>query len=100
MPEERLTLIQGTLTCKLCVCVSLQDLHLHKFFHHCQLLRSGSEENPAELIKYLKVSSTHTHSHTCSKQTHTHAAHTLTHMHESLSGCVLTAALVPRLAAH
>src|SRR4029434_4160742 len=79
MPEERLTLIQGTLTCKLCVCVSLQDLHLHKFFQHCQLLRSGSEENPAGLIKYLKESRTHTHSHTRSKQTHTHT-HTHTHL--------------------
>uniref|UniRef100_A0A8C7CV64 Dedicator of cytokinesis 11 n=1 Tax=Oncorhynchus kisutch TaxID=8019 RepID=A0A8C7CV64_ONCKI len=31
-----------------------QDLHLHKFFQHCQLMRSSSEGNPAELIKYLK----------------------------------------------
>ncbi|XP_030635381.1 dedicator of cytokinesis protein 11 [Chanos chanos] len=31
-----------------------QDLHLHNFFQHCQLMRSGSEGNPAELIKYLK----------------------------------------------
>ncbi|KAJ3585738.1 hypothetical protein NHX12_014457 [Muraenolepis orangiensis] len=32
-----------------------QDLHLHKFFQHCQLMRSSSPEgNPAELIKYLK----------------------------------------------
>ncbi|XP_035263368.1 dedicator of cytokinesis protein 11 isoform X2 [Anguilla anguilla] len=31
-----------------------QDLHLHKFFQHCQLIRSGSEDSPAELIKYLK----------------------------------------------
>uniref|UniRef100_A0A8C4IUJ7 Dedicator of cytokinesis 11 n=1 Tax=Dicentrarchus labrax TaxID=13489 RepID=A0A8C4IUJ7_DICLA len=31
-----------------------QDLHLHKFFQHCQLMRSTSEANPAELIKYLK----------------------------------------------
>lgn len=35
--------------------VSLQDLHLHKFFQHCQLMRTASEGNPAELIKYLKV---------------------------------------------
>ena len=32
-----------------------QDLHLHKFFQHCQLMRETSEGNPAELIKYLKV---------------------------------------------
>ncbi|KAL0970254.1 hypothetical protein UPYG_G00239490 [Umbra pygmaea] len=31
-----------------------QDLHLHKFFQHCQLMRSSSEGNPADLIKYLK----------------------------------------------
>ncbi|XP_036403695.1 dedicator of cytokinesis protein 11 [Megalops cyprinoides] len=31
-----------------------QDLHLHKFFQHCQLMRSGSEDSPAELVKYLK----------------------------------------------
>uniref|UniRef100_A0AAY4EL37 Dedicator of cytokinesis 11 n=1 Tax=Denticeps clupeoides TaxID=299321 RepID=A0AAY4EL37_9TELE len=31
-----------------------QDLHLHKFFQHCQLMQSSSEGNPAELIKYLK----------------------------------------------
>ncbi|KAM6909379.1 dedicator of cytokinesis protein 11 isoform 2-T2 [Xenentodon cancila] len=31
-----------------------QDLHLHKFFEHCQLMRSTPEANPAELIKYLK----------------------------------------------
>ncbi|KAM3591225.1 uncharacterized protein V6R79_024850 [Siganus canaliculatus] len=31
-----------------------QDLHLHKFFQHCQLMRTASEANPAELIKYLK----------------------------------------------
>uniref|UniRef100_A0A8B9LJ80 Dedicator of cytokinesis 11 n=1 Tax=Astyanax mexicanus TaxID=7994 RepID=A0A8B9LJ80_ASTMX len=31
-----------------------QDLHLHKFFQYCQLMRSTSEGNPAELIKYLK----------------------------------------------
>lgn len=34
----------------------LQDLYLHQFFQHCQLMRSTSEGNPAELIKYLKVS--------------------------------------------
>ncbi|KAK2494790.1 hypothetical protein MC885_001496, partial [Smutsia gigantea] len=33
-----------------------QDLHVHKFFHHCQLVQSGSKEIPGELIKYLKVS--------------------------------------------
>lgn len=32
-----------------------QDLHVHKFFHHCQLIQSGSKEVPGELIKYLKV---------------------------------------------
>lgn len=32
-----------------------QDLHLHKFFQHCQLMRTTSEDNQAELIKYLKV---------------------------------------------
>ncbi|XP_034021009.1 dedicator of cytokinesis protein 11 isoform X2 [Thalassophryne amazonica] len=31
-----------------------QDLHLHKFFQHCQLMRTTSEGSPAELIKYLK----------------------------------------------
>uniref|UniRef100_A0A7N8XTE7 Dedicator of cytokinesis 11 n=1 Tax=Mastacembelus armatus TaxID=205130 RepID=A0A7N8XTE7_9TELE len=31
-----------------------QDLHLHKFFQHCQLMRTTSEGNSAELIKYLK----------------------------------------------
>uniref|UniRef100_A0A8D3ARX2 Dedicator of cytokinesis 11 n=1 Tax=Scophthalmus maximus TaxID=52904 RepID=A0A8D3ARX2_SCOMX len=31
-----------------------QDLHLHKFFQHCQLMRTTSEDNQAELIKYLK----------------------------------------------
>ncbi|XP_034713258.1 dedicator of cytokinesis protein 11 [Etheostoma cragini] len=33
---------------------SRKDLHLHKFFQHCQLMRTTSEGNPAELIKYLK----------------------------------------------
>lgn len=32
-----------------------QDLHVHKFFQHCQLIQSGSKEVPGELIKYLKV---------------------------------------------
>ncbi|XP_055012660.1 dedicator of cytokinesis protein 11 isoform X2 [Boleophthalmus pectinirostris] len=31
-----------------------QDLHLHNFFQHCQLMRSTSEGSPADLIKYLK----------------------------------------------
>ncbi|KAM3857704.1 dedicator of cytokinesis protein 11 [Diretmus argenteus] len=31
-----------------------QDLHLHKFFQHCQLMRTTSDANLAELIKYLK----------------------------------------------
>ncbi|XP_056115262.1 dedicator of cytokinesis protein 11 isoform X1 [Rhinichthys klamathensis goyatoka] len=31
-----------------------QDLHLHNFFQHCQLMRSASQGNPAELVKYLK----------------------------------------------
>ncbi|MEJ1276833.1 dedicator of cytokinesis 11 [Cricetulus griseus] len=31
-----------------------QDLHVQKFFHHCQLIQSGSKEVPGELIKYLK----------------------------------------------
>uniref|UniRef100_A0A8C4LSW0 Dedicator of cytokinesis 11 n=1 Tax=Equus asinus TaxID=9793 RepID=A0A8C4LSW0_EQUAS len=31
-----------------------QDLHVHKFFHHCQVIQSGSKEVPGELIKYLK----------------------------------------------
>lgn len=34
----------------------LQDLYLHQFFQHCQLMKSTSEGNPAELVKYLKVS--------------------------------------------
>lgn len=42
-----------------------QDLHLHKFFQHCQLMRTTSEGNQAELIKYLKVrycEAAHSHS--------------------------------------
>ena len=39
----------------MCIFSQLQDLHLHKFFQHCQLMRSSPEGNPAELIKYLKV---------------------------------------------
>ncbi|CAG5929495.1 unnamed protein product [Menidia menidia] len=31
-----------------------QDFHLHTFFQHCQQMRATSEDNPAELIKYLK----------------------------------------------
>ncbi|XP_023821592.1 dedicator of cytokinesis protein 11 isoform X2 [Oryzias latipes] len=31
-----------------------QDPHLQKFFQHCQLMRTTSEGNPADLIKYLK----------------------------------------------
>ncbi|XP_069049551.1 dedicator of cytokinesis protein 11 isoform X4 [Lepisosteus oculatus] len=31
-----------------------QDTHLHKFFQHCQMLQSGPQESPAELVKYLK----------------------------------------------
>ncbi|XP_047241693.1 dedicator of cytokinesis protein 11 isoform X2 [Girardinichthys multiradiatus] len=31
-----------------------QDLHLHKFFQHCQLMKTTPGGNPAELIKYLK----------------------------------------------
>ncbi|TRY94835.1 hypothetical protein DNTS_029910, partial [Danionella cerebrum] len=31
-----------------------QDLHLHNFFQHCQLMHSTSQGSPAELIKYLK----------------------------------------------
>ncbi|XP_055085020.1 dedicator of cytokinesis protein 11 isoform X2 [Periophthalmus magnuspinnatus] len=31
-----------------------QDLHLHNFFQHCQLIRMTSEGSPADLIKYLK----------------------------------------------
>ncbi|XP_062850163.1 dedicator of cytokinesis protein 11 [Trichomycterus rosablanca] len=31
-----------------------QDLHLNNFFQYCQVMRSTSEGNPAELIKYLK----------------------------------------------
>ncbi|KAM9836745.1 dedicator of cytokinesis protein 11 [Aulostomus maculatus] len=34
--------------------IHAQDLHLHKFFQHCQLMRTTSEVNQAELIKYLK----------------------------------------------
>ncbi|XP_051505801.1 dedicator of cytokinesis protein 11-like isoform X2 [Myxocyprinus asiaticus] len=30
------------------------DLHLHNFFQHCQLMRSTSQGNHSELIKYLK----------------------------------------------
>uniref|UniRef100_A0A672SK89 Dedicator of cytokinesis protein 11-like n=1 Tax=Sinocyclocheilus grahami TaxID=75366 RepID=A0A672SK89_SINGR len=31
-----------------------QDLHLHNFFQYCQLMKSASQGNPAELVKYLK----------------------------------------------
>ncbi|XP_069468948.1 dedicator of cytokinesis protein 11 isoform X2 [Ambystoma mexicanum] len=31
-----------------------QDMHLHKFFHHCQTLQSGSAQGPGELVKHLK----------------------------------------------
>ncbi|XP_072231929.1 dedicator of cytokinesis protein 11 isoform X2 [Leuresthes tenuis] len=31
-----------------------QDFHLHTFFQHCQQMRTTSEGNPVELIKYLK----------------------------------------------
>lgn len=32
-------------------------MHLHKFFHHCQLIQTGAKEVPGELVKYLKVNS-------------------------------------------
>ncbi|XP_039427860.1 dedicator of cytokinesis protein 11 isoform X6 [Corvus cornix cornix] len=31
-----------------------QDMHLHKFFHYCQLVQAGAKEVPGELVKYLK----------------------------------------------
>ncbi|NXQ53457.1 DOC11 protein, partial [Anthoscopus minutus] len=31
-----------------------QDMHLHKFFHYCQLVQAGTKEVPGELVKYLK----------------------------------------------
>ncbi|XP_039945149.1 dedicator of cytokinesis protein 11 isoform X2 [Hirundo rustica] len=31
-----------------------QDIHLHKFFHYCQLVQAGAKEVPGELVKYLK----------------------------------------------
>ncbi|XP_072315013.1 dedicator of cytokinesis protein 11 isoform X2 [Eucyclogobius newberryi] len=31
-----------------------QDLHLHNFFQHCQLIRTTSEGSSTDLIKYLK----------------------------------------------
>ncbi|XP_048192271.1 dedicator of cytokinesis protein 11 isoform X2 [Perognathus longimembris pacificus] len=31
-----------------------EDLHVHRFFHRCQLIQSGSEEAPCELIKCIK----------------------------------------------
>ncbi|XP_076828065.1 dedicator of cytokinesis protein 11 isoform X2 [Brachyhypopomus gauderio] len=34
--------------------VYTQDLHLHNFFEYCQQMRSTSEGNPTDLIKYLK----------------------------------------------
>ncbi|XP_029113223.1 dedicator of cytokinesis protein 11 isoform X1 [Scleropages formosus] len=34
--------------------IHTQDPHLHRFFQHCQMMRAGSEDSPAELIKYLK----------------------------------------------
>lgn len=32
-------------------------MHLHKFFHYCQLVQAGAKEVPGELVKYLKVNS-------------------------------------------
>lgn len=47
---------EGNESSFICLCPSVfQDLHVHKFFHHCQLIQSGSKEVPGELIKYLKV---------------------------------------------
>ncbi|XP_078544670.1 dedicator of cytokinesis protein 11 isoform X1 [Lissotriton helveticus] len=31
-----------------------QDVHLHKFFHHCQAVQSGNTHVPGELVKHLK----------------------------------------------
>uniref|UniRef100_A0A8C3VG31 Dedicator of cytokinesis 11 n=1 Tax=Catharus ustulatus TaxID=91951 RepID=A0A8C3VG31_CATUS len=31
-----------------------QDMHLHKFFHYCQLVQAGAKEVPGDLVKYLK----------------------------------------------
>ncbi|XP_044308586.1 dedicator of cytokinesis protein 11 isoform X1 [Varanus komodoensis] len=31
-----------------------QDLHLHKFFQHCQMTQAGGKEAPGELVKHLK----------------------------------------------
>ncbi|MEE6496621.1 hypothetical protein FKM82_002437 [Ascaphus truei] len=31
-----------------------QDLHLNKFFHHCQIIQSESKDVPGDLVKYLK----------------------------------------------
>ncbi|TRZ08171.1 hypothetical protein HGM15179_018936 [Zosterops borbonicus] len=32
-----------------------QDMHLHKFFHYCQLVQAGAKEVPGKLVKYLKM---------------------------------------------
>uniref|UniRef100_A0AAQ4RYW3 Dedicator of cytokinesis 11 n=1 Tax=Gasterosteus aculeatus aculeatus TaxID=481459 RepID=A0AAQ4RYW3_GASAC len=44
----------STFVCASTVAARYQDLHLHKFFQHCQLMRTTTEGSPAELIKYLK----------------------------------------------
>ncbi|XP_075890081.1 dedicator of cytokinesis protein 11 isoform X3 [Nelusetta ayraudi] len=42
--------------------INARDLYLHQFFQHCQLMKSTSEGNPAELIKFLKcLHATETH---------------------------------------
>ncbi|TRZ08106.1 hypothetical protein HGM15179_018999 [Zosterops borbonicus] len=33
---------------------SRKDMHLHKFFHYCQLVQAGAKEVPGKLVKYLK----------------------------------------------
>uniref|UniRef100_A0AAQ4RW84 Dedicator of cytokinesis 11 n=1 Tax=Gasterosteus aculeatus aculeatus TaxID=481459 RepID=A0AAQ4RW84_GASAC len=45
---------RGPAPCSCCLASWIPDLHLHKFFQHCQLMRTTTEGSPAELIKYLK----------------------------------------------
>lgn len=34
--------------------VYTQDQYLHDFFHHCQMIKSGSHATPGDLVKHLK----------------------------------------------
>uniref|UniRef100_A0A3P9BM23 Dedicator of cytokinesis 11 n=1 Tax=Maylandia zebra TaxID=106582 RepID=A0A3P9BM23_9CICH len=54
LPAGYLSNVDPSLRTHVASTIYPQDLHLHKFFQHCQLMRTASEGNPAELIKYLK----------------------------------------------